>query len=327
MFGKVLIAIARHARLIPERLLRGLFLVAADVSWLCRLSNVRQLERNLNRVLDLRHTRPDRHRLRRASRQGMRSYFTYFSEAMTVAARTPDQLRARIRGDGPGLGQLQEFTRHGGSVPLALGHQGNWDYAGYWAHDALAPVTTVAERLASPDLLETFVSIREHLGMHILLTGEHDLTERLEETLRQHHVIVPLLADRDLSHRGIFVQAFGSTIRVARGPATLALDTGLPLFVANLYREPLTGPRRKAAGTPYGYVCEINGPIDVERYIDLPREQALRSISQAWVDVWARGIIRHPEDWHMLQPVFIGDLDMARLKNVPDDLDGVQHGR
>ena len=52
----------------------------------------------------------------------------------------------------------------------------------------------------------------------------------------------------------------------------------------------------------------------------LEREAAIHAISQAWVDVWARGIAAHPEDWHMLQPIFLEDLDLSRLKDVPEQI-------
>nr|WP_235143715.1 hypothetical protein [Bifidobacterium moukalabense] len=52
----------------------------------------------------------------------------------------------------------------------------------------------------------------------------------------------------------------------------------------------------------------------------MPRQEALQAISQAWVDLWARGIAAHPQDWHMLQPLFLEDLDRSRLHDVPDGL-------
>ncbi|MBS6345157.1 MAG: phosphatidylinositol mannoside acyltransferase [Bifidobacterium pseudolongum] len=325
--------LANHPRVLPERVIRGAFLAAADVAWLLRVGSVRQLERNLSHVLTWSCARPDAagaqptpvdaKALRRMSRRGMRSYFTYFSEALTVGARSERQLKARIRGTGSGLQSLFELTapsQGNRSAPIAMGHQGNWDYDGFWARYALAPVMTVAERLADTRMLEVFVAIRERLGIRILLTGTPHLTERLEDELAKPHVIVPLLADRDLSRHGEFVEAFGSTIRVARGPATLAYDTGSPLYVANTYRERLTGARKKEAGTPYGYVCEISGPVDIDQYRSLEREEAIHAISQAWVDVWAQGIAAHPEDWHMLQPIFLEDLDLSRLKDVPEQV-------
>ena len=322
MLDRLLLWVAEHARFIPEPLLRAGFLLAADVAWLLRAGGVAQLERNLAHVLSWRAAGPvPRRDLRRMSRRGMRSYFTYFSEAMTVGARDDRTLRARIRGDGDGLRSLTALTHDGdGSAPIAMGHQGNWDYAGFWAQFDVAPVTTVAERLGDERLLHAFVDIRERLGMRILLTGERGLTARLAEALHEPHVLVPLLADRDLSRRGVFVRAFGSVIRVAAGPAVLALETASPLYVVTMRRERLHGGRRREAGTPYGYVCEVRGPIDVTPYLRMGRADAVAALSQAWVDLWAVGIAAHPEDWHMLQPIFLEDLDPGRLRDVPDDI-------
>lgn len=315
----LLSALARHASWFPEGLIRLIFTAVADVAWLFRLGGVRQLEHNLGRVLTHRDGKLDRRELRQASRRAMKSYFLYFAEALTVGARSTEQLDARIRGNGDGLPSIRRQCFES-SAAIAMGHQGNWDYAGFWANDAIAPVTTVAERLADERMLNTFVDIREKLGMTILLTGHHGLTAQLEEALQQPHVVVPLLADRDLSRHGVFVRAFGSIIRVARGPATIALHTGRPLYVVNMHTEPLHGQNRRRAGVGTGHVCTVSGPLHPEEYADMSHEDAVKALSQAWVDLWADGIEDHPEDWHMLQPIFIEDLDMQRLHGVPEDI-------
>lgn len=320
MLDQVMSAVARHARGIPEGAVRAAFAAAADAAWAVRPGSVRQLERNLEHVLAWRDGHVDRRTLRRLSRQGMQSYFAYFAEAMTVAGRSEEQLRARIRGAGSGLGPITEQAhadRQSDSAAIAMGHQGNWDYAGFWAKFDVAPVVTVAERLANEEMLKTFVGIRESLGMRILLTGTPHLTATLERELGQPNVLIPLLADRDLGRNGEFVRAFGSIIRVARGPATLAYDTGKPLYVVNMWREPLHGERKRKAHASQGYVCNVSGPVDVSGLEGMDREEAIAAITQRWVDVWAEGIAAHPESWHMLQPLFIDDLDLSRMHNVP----------
>ena len=216
MLAEVMVVIARHARWIPECLVRGCFLLAADVGWLLRPAPVRQLERTLSRVVRFRDGAASRSTVRRLSRRSMRSYFTYFSEAMTIGARTDEQLSARIRGAGPGLARLSAAAEHG-SAPIAMGHLGNWDYAGRWGHLIFGTVITVAERLKDPELLHVFIQIRTELGITILLADQPRLTSRLVGALRTRHTVVPLLADRDLSRRGVFVKAFGSYLRVAAG--------------------------------------------------------------------------------------------------------------
>ena len=45
---------------------------------------------------------------------------------------------------------------------------------------------------------------------------------------------------------------------------------------------------------------------------DLPTRERIRLMTQAWADVLADAIRRHPQDWHMLQRVFVEDLDPER---------------
>ncbi|AKV55252.1 Alpha-mannosyl-phosphatidylinositol acyltransferase [Bifidobacterium actinocoloniiforme DSM 22766] len=315
MISRMLIFLARHAKMLPEGLLRVLANAVADVAWVLRLGGVPQLERNLGHIAG---PLPSQ-RLRKLSRRALRSYFAYFCEALTIGARTSQELLARIRIEGTGYPScLKDMPVS--SLPIAMGHQGNWEYAGYWAGQDVGPVTTVAERLTDHDLLEAFAGIRRGLGIHIYLTGQPGLTQRLTDCLKRPGQVVPLLADRDLSRNGVFVHAFDSIIRVAAGPAVIALDSRLPLYTVNMHRERLSGESRVRAHSPYGYVCQVDGPIAIEPYLRMPRAQAVQALSQAWVDQWALDIRAHPQDWHMMQPIFIEDLNLSRLHGVPDDL-------
>ena len=65
--------------------------------------------------------------------------------------------------------------------------------------------------------------------------------------------VVALVADRDLSGRGIEVEMFGASRRVPAGPALLSLSTGAPLLVCPTYT------------TPRGWIVRIGGPIEIER--------------------------------------------------------------
>ena len=43
------------------------------------------------------------------------------------------------------------------------------------------------------------------------------------------------------------------------------------------------------------------------------RRDKVAAMTQAVADVFAEGIAAHPEDWHMLQRVFVADLDPVWL--------------
>ena len=122
-----------------------------------------------------------------------------------------------------------------------LGHMGNWDTAGAWGSRELGPVVTVAERLKPEEVYAEFLAFRESLGMTILpLTGGGDVFAQLRAHLTS-PVIMPLLADRDLTARGIEVDLCGHPARMAAGPAALAIATGAALHPVSIHYEPLDG--------------------------------------------------------------------------------------
>jgi len=290
---------------VPGAVVRGLSTLGADVAWARRGSGVRRLEANLARV------RPelDARALRRLSRAGMRSYMRYFGEAFTLRALSTDQLAARVRVEG--LEHLRPHLDEGRQVVVALGHTGNWDLAGAWATAHVAPVTTVAERLKPEELFQEFLAFRESIGLRIIpLTGGGDVFRQLVRVARTGPGLLPLLADRDLTARGLEVDLFGERARVAAGPAALAVTTGAPLVAASISYERLRRARRRAAGGPWGIVVRFSPLVEVPA--DLPRTDRVQALTQAWVDVLAEQIHAHPQDWHMLQRVFVADLDPAR---------------
>ncbi|NMR20119.1 phosphatidylinositol mannoside acyltransferase [Cellulomonas fimi] len=291
---------------IPEPVLRLAATVGADVAWWRRGGGVRQLERNLARL------RPDAspRELRRLSRAGMRSYLRYYREAFALSGYSPEQLAARVRVIGGEA--VRDRIQAGGTVPVALGHMGNWDLAGAYATVHLGPITTVAERLEPAELFQEFLRFREGLGMRIIpLDGSGgEVFRKLLRVARGGTSLMPLVADRDLTARGVEVDLAGERARVAAGPAAVAITTGEPLVPASIRYERLRGPRRRAAGSPWGILIEFHPPIEVP--LHLPREDQLTALTQAWVAVVGGAIARYPQDWHMLQKVFVADLDPAR---------------
>ena len=294
----------RTAPKVPEPVLRALFTAVADVAWATRRGGVRQLERNLARV------RPgvDARGLRRLSRAGMRSYMRYYREAFTLAAASPAQIEARVRLEG--FEHCLAFTSQGVTPVVALGHTGNWDLAGAYAAGHIAPALTVAERLEPEELFQEFLAFRTSLGIEILALGDGDVFRQLMRGARSRGRIIPLLADRDLTSRGVEVDLFGERARVAAGPAALAVSTGAPLLVASIRYERLTGERRRAAGTPWGIVIRFFPEVVVPQGV--ARSEQVAAVTQAWVDRLAEGIAADPQDWHMLQKVFVADLDPDR---------------
>ena len=76
------------------------------------------------------------------------------------------------------------------------------------------------------------------------------------------------------------------------GPALLALTTGAPLFAADLW---YTADRVECALEPIRVPGPDEGPLDVR----------VRLVTQRLADAFATGIAAHPQDWHMLQELWL----------------------
>jgi KDO2-lipid IV(A) lauroyltransferase len=223
-------------------------------------------------------------------RRALRSYARYYLDAFQLPARSREELRTGFHLEH-GM-RLGDDVASGTGAVVALPHAGNWDAAGAWVAANGWPITTVAERLKPEGVYEKFLDFRRSLGMEIIPThgGDRPVFDVLEERVKT-GTVVPLLADRDLTARGIEVEFFGGRTKMPAGPAALALRTGAPLYVASLWFEP-----EMAVGL-------LEGPLTLPG--DGPLDVRLRKTTQLIADHFAQGIARHPEDWHMLQRMWL----------------------
>src|SRR5690606_9496844 len=183
--------------------------------------------------------------------------------------------------------------------------------AGAWATVHLAPVTTVAERLDPPEVFETFLRLREEIGLDIIaLDAGKDVFRELVRAGRAGGGLVPVLAARDVPARGVEVGLLGERARVAAGPAALALSTRAALLPTALRHARLRGARRRAAGSRWGIVITFHPVLTTPDGV--PRSEQVKHLTQAWVDTLGVDIAAHPTHWHMLQRVFVADLDPER---------------
>jgi KDO2-lipid IV(A) lauroyltransferase len=273
----------RVVRALPRRATWPVFAAGADLAARRQGRGVQRLATNLRQVVGPDMPDADFDEL---VRKGLRSYARYWLEAFRLPAVSRDEILRTFRLDGEEA--LAADIASGRGAVVALPHAGNWDLAGAWVAAKGWPITTVAERLKPERVYERFLAFRRGLGMEILpLTGgERPVLDVLEERVRAGGV-VPLLADRDLSARGVEVEFFGGRTRMPPGPALLALRTGAPLYAATMWFERDSAHASLSRPVP----LPVGGPLDVR----------VRHLTQRVADGLARGIAEHPEDWHMLQ--------------------------
>lgn len=217
---------------------------------------------------------------------GMRSYMRYWCDTF----RFPDWSKQRIQESVTVVNEhlLMDAIEAKNGVIVALPHAGNWDHAGAYFCAKGVKLVTVAEHLKPEKLFRKFLEFREAMGMEVLALDAR-VMGTLAQRLRQGD-LVALVADRDLSRSGIAVTFFGAPARMPAGPALLAIKTQAPLITA--------------------FVSYTSNGIHIEfKEVVLPSqgstEEQVAEIVQMTATHFEEGISSHPEDWHMLQRIWV----------------------
>ena len=283
----------RVVKVLPEKAAYRAFDQAADALWRRRGGGVIQFERNQARI----HPGASPADLRELSRLGMRSYLRYWCDAFRLPTWSPEKVSSTFSLDHHD--RMDRAVASGSGALMVVNHGGNWDHAGAWGCLRYGGLTTVAERLKPEGLYERFVAYRESLGMEILPTGEPDIIRTLARRLKEGR-LVPLMGDRDIGRNGVVVDLFGEPASMPAGPALLGILTGAPIHPVSLWYD---GPM--ATGMVHERVPVPETGTNDER---------IRIITQGIAHAFEEGIRDHSVDWHMMQPVWIADLDPARRR-------------
>ena len=276
--------------MLPERTAYGLFRRGADRSYRRNGAPVRQLRKNLSRVV------PDLTvaQMNDLVRENLRSHARYWCELFLMAGWSAAQVDDV---DLIGTGRLTDSQRLG-LGPICVGsHSGNYDHATGAAALRYGGAVAVAEPLKPKKLFDKFAAARAGYGIDVVAAGSDKIMDKLESTVRS-GTLVALMGDRDLSRRGVPVTFFGQKTKMPAGAALLALRTGAPIVPVSFY---YSGQRTVAQ------TCE---PIVVAQ--GPPDEARVAAVTQKIADALAAGIAQHPQDWHMNQPLWLADLDPHR---------------
>lgn len=281
---------------VPHSWAAAVFRFIADIAWRRQGRGVQVLEGNLLRVLGQDATGKE---LRALSREAMRSYARYWLEVFLLPVIPKDILVNETYEVGH-VDELLANLAAGRGVVIPLPHMGNWDAAAAWVIGRGAgSITTVMERLEPESVYERFLAFRQGIGMEVLpASGGARPFGVLAQRLRSGKLVV-LPSDRDVAGGGVEVDFFGERALMMGGSAALALQTGAALMPATMWFE----------GDRWG--VEIFPEIPVPAQGD--RWQKAAAMTQEVARAFERGISEHPSDWHMLQRVFVSDLDPDRL--------------
>jgi len=285
--GWLYLTLWRVIRWLPEGFAYKLFYRGADILTRRNGKSVARLKSNLARTqnnltpleLDL------------LTYKAMRSYMRYWCDTFRFPDWSKERLIGTVKVENEHL-LLDPIAAKTGVI-VALPHAGNWDHAGAYFCSKGIPLVAVVERLKPDALFKKFLAYRSAMGIEVL---PHDgrVIATLAKRLRE-GAIIALVADRDLSKGAIDVDFFNGKARMPAGPAVLALNTGAPLITA--------------------FVSYTSDGIHILfRPVRIPKkgtnQENIKLIVQECADHFADGIRNHPEDWHMLQRIWVdGDFE------------------
>lgn len=221
-----------------------------------------------------------------SAREAFGLYARYWFDTFRTRVLGREEVNARTR--ILGLENIDQALEAGRGCLAVLPHMGNWDVAGRFLVLNGYPLASVAEELRPRRLFELFLRHREELGIRIVpLSKNGHVGQQLKQLLADNW-IVALVADRDLTGRGVEVEMFGASRRVPAGPALLSVSTGAPILVC-----PVTTLED-------GWEIKIGSPLEIQRTGNTRED--VTALSRLMAEAFERAIASRPSDWHMFQP-------------------------
>ncbi len=216
--------------------------------------------------------------LRKTALQAFRNLAVFYADLL----RIPVMKRRVARLGELNSKKLNAALARNKGVILVTAHIGNWDLAGVFLSALGYPLSAVVEPVPG-DWMKTFNRYRSACAMETIPIPER---HRIIQALQKGRVVA-LVADRDLTGRGILCPAFNAQRSFPRGPAAYSLRYNAPILVGYFVRQ------KKRNRPPYRGV--IYGPINFEPSGE--QEKDIVKLTNLVAKELNRIIAMYPDQW------------------------------
>lgn len=259
---------------LPRRVVTAVAAFISDLNFLFSPRSRRGALANQAHVLPL--DTPHGQRLR-----SVRATFRYSGLALIDFFRMPGIRRENLdqfMSEATGWEHVEAAMAAGAGGIFVTVHMGSWEVAGAYEGLRGVPLTGIALPHSDPRVDRIFREIRRAAGTESVPVDGG--LGRLQQALAQGR-FTAILADRDVSGRGLRLPFFGEETRVPGGHAVLALRTGAWILPCCAYRRP-----------DGKLVIEFCPPIVPDRKRDTKESLTLRCL-----EILEEFIRAHPEQW------------------------------
>ena len=300
--ARLLGRIARLLIALPERPVNALGEAAGELWYRVAPDRAERARRNYRRVATYlvmrglanhatRSAAADPAALERLVRRAFRQAMRYYLDMMRLPGRSQAELGERLVVETPET--VADAFDHPGPRIFASMHFGAVEFPALFAVARTGQrVTAPMETLDDPELQAWIRDTRSSVGVDLvgLRDARRALTARLDEG-----GTVGMVVDRNVAGGTVDVPFFGSSAPLPMGPALLASDRGLPIWLAAVRR----GPK----GRYYGQL----------RRVDLPgegnRRAKLTGGMKALAEAMEEAVAVAPEQWWSIFFPIWPDLD------------------
>lgn len=220
-----------------------------------------------------------------------RSYGRYWAETLWFRPRRRRSIMRSV--ERVNFDPVYAAQDAGRGIVFALPHIGNWEVAGLIAEDIGLNLMAVAEDLPNRKITDWFLDVRAKFGIDIVLTSDPNRRSKMIRHLEGGGALA-LLADRDVTGRGISVDFFGEETTLPAGPAALAELTGSVLLPVVVYFN-----------EGAGHILEVGDPIIIPEAET--RAERVNAGTRQVAETLERMIRRQPSQWHLFQPNWPSD--------------------
>lgn len=269
---------------IPERVAYGLARALGEVLFLMDLRLRETLIANQRRLLPDASESEIVRSARRACLTVAKNYYDLF--------RLPAMSQGDVRRYFTLIGEehIRAAVARGKGVIVVAPHLGSFNLVPALACTLGYKVVAVVEHIRDPRLHDYFLHLRKNHGLEVVTNSPQDVRVILR-TLREGGIVL-MLADRNVGTATDEVVFFGERTHLPAGPGLVARRTGATILPAYSYR---TGNG--------GSVAVALPPLALPTVKGTP-EQRRAADTQAITRAIEVGIMRAPDQWAVLQPVW-----------------------
>lgn len=220
------------------------------------------------------------------------------------------------------LQHVRQALERNHGVVLVSAHLGAWETGVSACALTGSTLAVLAERLHPPELFKKLVAARRGLGVQVIpidtaaMRAADSATARrigagaMREVVRvlRRNGIVAIAVDRDLAGSGMLMEFFGAPAPIPDGIVDVAIRTGAAIVPAFTIDE---GRQARA---------EVHPEVTYDPAASRPAE--IRRVTAAVLQVTESVIRRHPDQWHVLDPIWPEREDPSLIDTMRESVSG-----